>query len=358
MGFSAGQRRLIDEVRDALASSLDIHEVVAAAEPPLRRLVGADHIAVGVTAAGASGAFEWILADMPPKFFAAYPELASHDFVLRAVAAAPHRVLLDSDMLPRRELEASVMYGRSRDLGMPIEQVMSAMLQAEGEWAGGISLFRSSRRIFSEQDRAILQSLVPALRSAIRNCWSFGDVAARANVVESVLHEQGSAVVLLAPPAREVARTAAASRLLERWFQSSERSRSATPEVLLEWGRELVARPEDTFTEVRVLKQGPTGKLLGKAFRFRSTSGMCLALVVTEEPVSGALPAHWSQRLTAREQQVVMQVIEGLPNRWIAEELGIKASTLKKHLSNVFDKLGVDSRAQLMAAARRGASST
>ena len=43
---------------------------------------------------------------------------------------------------------------------------------------------------------------------------------------------------------------------------------------------------------------------------------------------------------------------DGLGNRDIAERLGISEKTVRNHASNVFDKLGVWSRAQAIVFAR------
>jgi DNA-binding CsgD family transcriptional regulator len=51
--------------------------------------------------------------------------------------------------------------------------------------------------------------------------------------------------------------------------------------------------------------------------------------------------------LSTREIQVAELVLRGLSNSRIAEKLGITAATTKKHLSRIFEKVGVDSRAQL-----------
>jgi DNA-binding NarL/FixJ family response regulator len=54
-------------------------------------------------------------------------------------------------------------------------------------------------------------------------------------------------------------------------------------------------------------------------------------------------------RLSARETQIAELILRGLGNREIAHTLGITTATTKKHLGRIFDKVGVDSRAQLMA---------
>jgi len=53
-------------------------------------------------------------------------------------------------------------------------------------------------------------------------------------------------------------------------------------------------------------------------------------------------------RLSAREAQVAELVLRGLSNQDIARTLGMAPATVKKHLSRTFDKVGVDSRAQLI----------
>ena len=53
--------------------------------------------------------------------------------------------------------------------------------------------------------------------------------------------------------------------------------------------------------------------------------------------------------LSAREAQVAELVLRGLSNQDVARALGMAPTTVKKHLSRMFDKVGVDSRAQLIS---------
>jgi len=54
-------------------------------------------------------------------------------------------------------------------------------------------------------------------------------------------------------------------------------------------------------------------------------------------------------RLSPREAQVVELVLLGYRNRDIAGTLGTTPATVKKHLTHVFDKVGVDTRTQLVS---------
>ena len=52
--------------------------------------------------------------------------------------------------------------------------------------------------------------------------------------------------------------------------------------------------------------------------------------------------------LTPREEQIVNLVAEGICNREIAQQLGIKENTVKKSLLRTYDKLGVSNRVELV----------
>jgi DNA-binding NarL/FixJ family response regulator len=56
-----------------------------------------------------------------------------------------------------------------------------------------------------------------------------------------------------------------------------------------------------------------------------------------------------AERLTRREREIVARVAAGESNREVAERLSLAEDTVKHHISNVFDKLGVSNRAELAA---------
>jgi two-component system, NarL family, response regulator len=60
-------------------------------------------------------------------------------------------------------------------------------------------------------------------------------------------------------------------------------------------------------------------------------------------------------RLTPRELEVIERVANGLRNKEIAEELGIRVDTVEAHLKNIFAKFGVSERiSAVKIALRRG----
>ena len=62
-----------------------------------------------------------------------------------------------------------------------------------------------------------------------------------------------------------------------------------------------------------------------------------------------------AERLTGRERGIVALVAAGASNREVAQKLSLAEDTVKHHISNIFDKLGVSNRAELASyAASRG----
>jgi DNA-binding NarL/FixJ family response regulator len=57
--------------------------------------------------------------------------------------------------------------------------------------------------------------------------------------------------------------------------------------------------------------------------------------------------------VTPREHQVLRLLAEGLPNRAVAERLGISTRTAQKHVENLFKKFNVHSRRDLVVVAGR-----
>lgn len=58
--------------------------------------------------------------------------------------------------------------------------------------------------------------------------------------------------------------------------------------------------------------------------------------------------------ITDREREIIEKVIEGKSNATIASELFISLATVKTHLHNIYTKLGVESRFDLLARVRLG----
>ena len=94
----------------------------------------------------------------------------------------------------------------------------------------------------------------------------------------------------------------------------------------------------------------------GRSLSFLQISDLIsLVLNVVGAGGSGAEEASGKRRqhplLSTREEEVLRLVAEGLTNKEIAQRLIVTENTVKTHVTSLFNKLGVDSRAQAVAVA-------
>jgi DNA-binding NarL/FixJ family response regulator len=127
--------------------------------------------------------------------------------------------------------------------------------------------------------------------------------------------------------------------------------------------RVLVLTTFDTDRDIkRALAAGAVGYLLKDAPRDDLVRGVRAAArgeAALAPTVAARLMAHSAappaEPLTAREQQVLTLVADGLTNRQIGRRLNIGETTVKTHLVRTFTKLGVDDRtAAVTVALQRG----
>jgi len=62
--------------------------------------------------------------------------------------------------------------------------------------------------------------------------------------------------------------------------------------------------------------------------------------------------ASWPDGLTEREHEIIKLLRQGLSNKDIAHALSISDSTVRHHLTNIFDKVGVPNRQKLLVHAQ------
>lgn len=120
----------------------------------------------------------------------------------------------------------------------------------------------------------------------------------------------------------------------------------------------LVLTTYETDTDIlRAVEAGATGYLLKDTPRDQLVAGL-RAAARGESALSPSVARRLVQqlrggdeRLTAREQEVLALVAQGLSNLAIGRELYITEATVKTHLLRAFAKLGVDDRTRAVTVA-------
>lgn len=95
------------------------------------------------------------------------------------------------------------------------------------------------------------------------------------------------------------------------------------------------------------LQKNVTAKELAHAIRLAREGKMTLSSEAMQVlTYSVPQPQIRGGRLTERERDVLKCMSDGLNNNEIAEQLVVSLGTVKFHISNIFQKLGVDSRVE------------
>ncbi|MBL7738733.1 MAG: response regulator transcription factor [Chitinophagaceae bacterium] len=68
-----------------------------------------------------------------------------------------------------------------------------------------------------------------------------------------------------------------------------------------------------------------------------------------EEPVAGILPAA----ITEREKEILQHMVNGWDAKRISSGLNISVLTVRKHIANIYEKLHVNSKAQVISLAHK-----
>jgi DNA-binding CsgD family transcriptional regulator len=190
---------------------------------------------------------------------------------------------------------------------------------------------RGRTRDFGERDRAVLDRLQPHLLAL------YGAARDRRRAAALALDHAGpGGLVVLQAADRIDFATPAAARLLVRYFGPGPDGR--LPEPVRSWLRHD-ARLLNWYG-LSLPSRGPLRVERGNRRLTISRVGHTLLL---EEQIA---------TLTDREREIVDLLAAGRSNADIAERLTIAPTTVRKHLENIYAKLGVGSRTAAVAATR------
>ncbi len=81
--------------------------------------------------------------------------------------------------------------------------------------------------------------------------------------------------------------------------------------------------------------------------------GVGLRIPFTKTVTSNPQPPAWPDALTEREREIIRLVGQGLSNKDIAYQLSISDSTVRHHMTSIFDKVGVPNRQKLLVHAHQ-----
>lgn len=266
--------------------------------------------AVGNIQGGAPQAHDVFLLDEPPELMASWDAVKTEDRLAFAATASPGTTISISASGPMYDGCERV---RAHCARFDIEHLQcTAHVYAEAGLFWVMSIYRSAARpAFSEDERVTNELLSPHLFAASRAA-RIGELRMLARVGGG--HGQTTAIASKTGLVLE-AEPGLADALRVEWPQ---------------WNGPLL--PE-------ALGSGP-GRFVGRK------------MVVRVDAVDDALLLHVRRRvpadtLTDREREIAEAFALGESHRELSERFGIAPATVRRHLANLYEKLGVSSKAEL-----------
>jgi DNA-binding CsgD family transcriptional regulator len=252
-----------------------------------------------------------------------------------------HRI---TDFVSQEEFHRTELYERVyRPMG--IEYQMAVGFPVPQPTVLGLAMNRELRD-FSERDVLTLNTVRPHLVQGWRTVRDRRHMQALLDASEDAIAGQGSGLIVLWDPPQELAPGVLVT--LHRTFGRPSRS-SPFPSRVERWLEEQAAQSGGHGLE---LSRPLTAQRDGRRVILRylpARGGHPGAVVVTERSGSSDRRGFESLGLTQREAEIVALVAAGSTNADIAARLGLATSTVKKHLENVYVKLGVHGRAQVVS---------
>jgi DNA-binding CsgD family transcriptional regulator len=186
-------------------------------------------------------------------------------------------------------------------------------------WHTKTFLFDRQRRDFSERDRLVLDLLQPHFGRLWRAAYTRRRLRAAISGLDWTSEDNSRGVILLAADGRIEFASPAARRIVREFFGAGHDA--DPPPALARWLESGSPTLEQRLSDRRLTVD---------------RSGTALLLEETREELG----------LTPRERQILAWVARGKTNPEVAEILWVAPSTVRKHLENVYAKLGVRTRTE------------
>lgn len=270
--------------------------------------------AVGTIQRGDPQAHDVFLFDKPPALMTSWETIKTEDRLVHATTAAPGTTISISASGPLYDGCDRV---RAHCAAFDIEHLQStAHIYADAGLFWVMSIYRSAASApFSEAERVTNELVSPHLFAASRNA-RIGELRTLTRV--SGGHGQLTAI------------TSAAGLVLETEPGVTDVLRAEWPT----WSGPFVPPP------LWAAIPAGTGRFIGRRIVARVDAAEDARLVHVRLRVA-------ADGLTEREREIAEAFALGESHREIGDRLGIAPATVRRHLANLYEKLGVSSKAEL-----------
>jgi DNA-binding CsgD family transcriptional regulator len=237
-------------------------------------------------------------------------------------------------------------------------------LHTGGSFHGRIALYRPVKsKKFSEKDVNILKTMSPYLAHALDYNELYINIKLQDNILKIIEKNWSTGLILLDESMQLIYMNQMAKEFCRKLvgFTSIQDIYFQIPPPLLEdccvMTEELKRCPADCLVlpKHRVIKIKNSEKFCvsSRILEKQISLENCRLFMIAIEEMSETKRINQNNlkmfyRLTNREIDIVFQIFKGLRNAEIAQKLFVSEITVKKHIQNIFQKVGVKTRTALI----------
>ncbi len=238
------------------------------------------------------------------------------------------------------------------DPSRPAYFVRTPIVSADGRFLGALSFVRSGERpAFKYSELGMIRLVAHHMCVVLANALKYAEISERYSVAEGALQVIGAAVVV-----SDTSGSTKVANLQARRLMGQENPDPVTVDCIREGVRrnllEMKASGKRIITStIHLPSHNQTGYdcLALRSVRIPSGEQAVATFLYNLDQVPSF--RHLSSLLSKREIDVLELVAQGLHNKEIAESLVVTSNTVKHHLKQIFLKMRVNSRSELLAKA-------
>lgn len=244
-----------------------------------------------------------------------------------------------SDYMPAGKFKRTPIYNEFyRTVGTDTQMI--AGLPVNSDLMISVSLCRLQKD-YSDRDCGIFNMLTPHLVASFRNAQFANRLRAETEQIRIAFEATRYGVIVLDPHLRPTVESAIAIQMLAKYFDGTG---NALPDEIIAYVRHQLEgiNGGEYFLPPAPLKVERAGGRVEVRLHFNSATKSCVLLL---QDFAVPLPSiKNSGSITARENEVLHWIRQGKTDSDIAGLLKISVRTVHKHVENIFNKLGVETR--------------
>jgi DNA-binding CsgD family transcriptional regulator len=275
-----------------------------------------------------------VYLEMPALMQAGLRAVAFHDQQERCWGYPP-------EML--QAVEPGEHYRLYHDLRSPVGGTLHACFSSGGRWIAALQIYRrEATHPFSPGEVAFLHRMAPTIGDALHAALA----RERAATDSEADTPAASGIVLLTPDAAIHFSTAAGETWCRLVRDADRDGHGPLPSAV--WAAIAGLRHGGSGRSVSAITAAsPVGPVRVEVSPSGEDGGIAVVLAPATRQAPPDLPVQWS--LTHQQRRLVELLVSGRSNRQIGELLRMSENTVEWHLRNVYERLGVSTRTQLLA---------